>query len=86
MPFTPLHLSPGLIIYLLLFPCLDLLALMVATIFIDVEPFNLWVFDLVSYLLLWPHVLLCMSSLVLTPIAYIRGIRLHGEKPFSHFP
>jgi len=189
LPFTPLHLIPGLIIYLLLFPHMDLLALMLANIFIDIEPFinlfilqtrplhgilhslvgapligapililscraletrtralveilkvirwnptprlisvkmtlssvyigiashlildywahetppvlyplnlnnalqseafNLWSFDLAAYLLLPPHLILYASGLVLIPIAYIMGRRLHREKPFSHFP
>lgn len=39
MPFTALHLIPGLIVYLLLFPHVDLPALMAATIILDIEPF-----------------------------------------------
>ncbi|MFQ6075237.1 MAG: hypothetical protein ACE5Z5_03750 [Candidatus Bathyarchaeia archaeon] len=45
MPFTALHLIPGLIVYLLLFPYVDLPALMIATVILDIEPFaNLFLF------------------------------------------
>lgn len=189
MPFTPLHLIPGFVIYLLFFPYVDLLALTVATIFIDVEPtvnlfilntrplhgilhsllgalfvsapillfccrlletrsnalvklfgyirwnpaprpiplkmtissiyigiashlildywthealpvsypmdpsgalwseaFDLWSFDLTSYLLLRPHLLLYASGIILIPITYVMGRWLHKEEPFTRFP
>lgn len=38
MPLTPLHLIPGLVMYLLLVPYVDLLALAIAVVFIDIEP------------------------------------------------
>ena len=46
MPFTPLHLGPALLIGLLLFPILDLPALVVSSVILDVEP---------VYLLFQPH-------------------------------
>lgn len=38
MPFTPLHFIPGLMVYLLLFPYVDALALALSVVFIDIEP------------------------------------------------
>jgi len=48
--------------------------------------FDLWSFDIASYLLLLPHVLLCASGLILIPTAYVIGRRLYKEEPFSRFP
>ncbi|MCW4051252.1 MAG: hypothetical protein NWE89_16125 [Candidatus Bathyarchaeota archaeon] len=38
MPFTPLHLGPGLLVALVLYPLLDLPTLLLATIILDIEP------------------------------------------------
>ena len=46
MPFTPLHWGPVLLIGFLLFPRLDLAALVVSSVVIDVEPFAVLFFGL----------------------------------------
>lgn len=50
------------------------------------EAFDLWRFDLGGYLFLWPHLVLYVSGVILIPIVYVVGRRLHGEAPFSYFP
>jgi len=38
MPFTPFHLGPGLFVAMLLFPLIDVVVILIASVIVDVEP------------------------------------------------
>jgi hypothetical protein len=46
MPFTPYHLGPALIIGIIFIYYLDFPTLLVASVIVDIEPFNVLIFDL----------------------------------------
>lgn len=93
MPLTPLHLIPGLVIYLLLFSYVDLLALALAVVFIDIEPIaNLLMFkssplhgpfhSLVGALLIaTPALILACRLLERRTNAIVRAFRIIGWNP-----
>lgn len=46
MPFTPYHFGPGLLLGVLLFPFIDFSTVIIASVFIDIEPLSILIFGL----------------------------------------
>ena len=92
MPFTPFHLGPGLLIAMLLFPYVDVIVVLVASIIIDLEPaYYLFVHGYPYHGFLHSFVGSSLVALLLSvamyPIRgrYLRILELFGLKQETNF-
>jgi membrane-bound metal-dependent hydrolase YbcI (DUF457 family) len=95
MPFTPYHFGPALLLGVLLFPFVDLVTVMMASVIVDLEPLAVLLFGLPGPLHGFFHTYLGASIVALVLSAFIYPFRkylntivslfgLHQSSSFRH--